>query len=309
MKQSLSGLEHRVLANLRPLGRGARWLLAVSGGVDSMVMASVILKWRRALGNELTIGHVHHGSDSPWSPARDEAQAFVRDYARNAEVKFLTLRPRPRGLHSEADWRDLRARTFARWARKYGFQYVLLAHHEDDLLETRVLRLLRGVGPLGLKSMSLTSGLYVRPLLNVTRAEVEHYAMKRELSWMEDPSNRELAPLRNWLRHEWLPRLEARQAGSRAALARSLELLAHAPRTPEFGVYVGLRREALHRLTLTRQQAVVVEYLNARGIRGYGHSHVREILKRLQTRRKQFTFDLLGFRFRVTPDLVWASRV
>ncbi|MBX3021320.1 MAG: tRNA lysidine(34) synthetase TilS [Bdellovibrionales bacterium] len=310
MSQLSLRLEHRVVKALKREALPPRWLLAVSGGLDSMVLAEILYRWRRYLGVELAIGHIHHGlANTPQDAYRAKAQAQVRAWAKAHRLRFYTLKARPRALNSEAELRALRHGTLERWRRHYGYDLTVLAHHRDDLLETRLLRLIRGSGAQGLTAMRLRAPTILRPLLSVTREELELYARERQLEWCEDPSNGTHGPLRNWLRQEWLPKLESKQKGALKALSRSLEILSPDIGDTQLGQYVGLRRKDIQRVSFTRQQAVVAEYLRALGIQGYGRAHVEEILKRLDTNRREFHFDMLGFRFRVTPDLLWASRV
>lgn len=288
-----------------------RWLLGVSGGVDSLVLAEIIWRWRKLLKVELAIGHVHHGViPGKQGEYRDQAQAAVREWARAHKVRFITLKARPRAERSEAELRDLRHRTLAQWRRRFRYDLVVLAHHRDDLLETRLLRLIRGSGLQGLTAMQVKRGSILRPLLALSRAEIESYADARGLSALEDPSNTETEAMRNWLRREWLPVLENRQRGAIKSLSRSLETLApELADETQLGNYVGLRRKEVRAVSFPRQQTLVASFLRALGAREYSRTHVEEILKRLSTSRGEFTFEMLGFIFRVTPDLLWASRV
>jgi tRNA(Ile)-lysidine synthase len=306
-------LEHKVLQTLRlePLPPG-RCLLAVSGGLDSMVLAEILWRWRRYLKIEIIIAHVHHGQDGdPGVMAfRDQARRGVRAWCRRHRVKFISNRTPPFGLKSEADWRRLRLGALQRWRRELGAGAIVLAHHRDDLTETRLLRLIRGSGPQGLMGMRLKRGVFWRPLLELSRAELVAYAERRRLRWIDDPSNGDQrAALRNWLRHDWLPRLERRQSGAAKALARSLENLAAEATDVELSDYVGLRRAALDPLTPAGRRAAVAGFLRALGCEDYGRSHVSEFLKRLNAGRERFEFEMAGFLFRVTSELVWASRV
>lgn len=310
MSRLPSRLEHQVLKALKAEKLPRRWLLAVSGGLDSFVMAEILWRWRRHLGVELAVAHIHHGTNgSAQDEYRSRAQAAVRTWAKQHKVRFITLKGRPRNLKSEADFRRLRHRTLEKWRTHFGYDVIVLAHHRDDLLETRMLRLIRGSGPQGLRAMRFRSGNLLRPLLSLNRVDLEAYARERDLDWCEDPTNAESDALRNWLRHEWLPVLEGKRKGALKSLSRSLEILSPDDQEAQLGKYVGLRRKDIGRVPFTRQQTVVAEYLKALGVPGYGRSHVEEILKRLATSRGEFQFEMLGFNFRVTPDLLWASRV
>lgn len=306
--------EHKVLKDLRSVKpRPGRWLIAVSGGVDSLAVAEVLWRWRRLLKIELVVAHVHHGRDSN-GDFRDRAREHVRRWCCDRRVKFIS-NPQVEnlGLKGEAQLREFRHRALRGWGRQLGASHIVMAHHADDLLETRVLRLIRGVGVGGLGAMRLRRGILLRPLLHVSRAEIEAYARAVPLEWVEDPTNRlSEEALRNWVRHEWLHQLEARQKGATKAMARSLENLAVTrENTADFplNAYVGLRRKPIRDMASSEKASAVRQFLRAMGLQSYGRTHVEEIVKRLCMRRREFTFELLGLRFEVTPDLMWASRV
>jgi len=306
-------VEHIVLRALggRPARKGEKWLLAVSGGVDSMAMAEILYRWRRYLGVELAVAHVHHGlgSSQKQNSFRLRAQTCVADWAQRAGVEFLSNPPLAAELESEEELRDFRRQHLADWRRRGNFDRVLFAHHRDDLLETRMLRLIRGCGPQGLRSMAVARGRILRPLLNLSREEILAYAKFRKLKWVEDPTNRRDVTLRNWLRRTWLPQLEKRVPGAPAGLARSLTALSGDKFTETIGPFVGLRRAALENFPASQHQDIVARYLRSVGVKGYSQTHVQELLKRLHNRHKALRFEMLGFSFQASPDFLWASRV
>jgi tRNA(Ile)-lysidine synthase len=304
-------LEHRWLKELKQKGRlPKRVLIAFSGGIDSVVLGELLCKWRRYLKMEIAVAHIDHGHSPSEKQRRYRAQAkrFARAWSRRHELEFFTAKASG-SLESEADFRKFRHESLRQLALEYGADVVAFAHHADDLLETRVLRLIRGSGAQGLRAMATRRGWIWRPLLSCTRAEIEAYAKMRSLKWIDDPSNAETNALRNWLRHDWLPQLEAHKPGALKALSRSLEFLASAELPLSVGPYVGLRRQDVRRMSAMRRQRVVARYLTILGLHDFSHTHVREILKRIDTRQKDLKFALLGHEFRLTPDLLWASRV
>jgi tRNA(Ile)-lysidine synthase len=287
-----------------------------------MVLAHFLSKWRRGLKLHLGVAHVHHGpSDSPEQSAfRNKAREFTREWAKANQVPFFTNPTNPpRTLVSELEWRNWREEWLKTWVQLGGFDTVAMAHHLDDLLETRLLRLLRGTGSQGLRAMAEyshgASGAKWRPLLKTSRSEIVGYARAQKLKWLEDPSNRSTQQLRNWLRRDWLPHLERRQPGAGAALARSLENLVSAftaPTTDEFSSvrpYVGLRRDEILSVSTPRQREMVARYLRSMGLKGYQSTHVEELLKRMQLSRDTQTFAMLGHNFHISREFVWASRV
>ncbi len=298
--------EHQVTHGVK--GIGGRWLVAVSGGIDSMVLIEVLRKWSRLLKIELAVAHVHHGVRASKSQKsfRDRAQSLVDNWCNEHEISFLTNEAEDVELKSEADLRSYRLQWLERWKKESSADFMVFAHHRDDLLETRILRLIRGTGPVGLKSMQIKSGSRLRPLLEVSRTDIEDYAQARALKFISDPSNSETHALRNWLRKEWLPALEKKRPGSAKALARSLQLMSENAVVESSGPErnVGLRRDLMTERT-------VADYFRSLGLKNYGQKHVREVLKRSsgvpKTNRQKFT--MLGVVFEITQDLLQASRV
>lgn len=277
-----------------------------------MVMAEILCKWQVGLRLELAVAHVHHGftPDLQQRAYRRKTQAFVREWAVARKLKFFTNARTSRvELRGEAKLRHYRLAELQRWQIRWKAEAIAYAHHQDDLLETRLIRLVRGSGSQGLRAMSVLKSGKLRPLLDVTAEEIRDYAKLRSIDWIEDPSNQTTDALRNWLRHVWLPSLEDKRTGARMALARSLELLV--PATQEFAMapYVGLRREALAKVPITLRRELLAQYLKGLDTKEYGRTHVDEILKRLNTRRREYAFEILGLKFTVTPEFLWASRV
>lgn len=272
-----------------------------------MVMLEVLSRWGRWLGAELAVAHVHHGrgADSKQNQFRDDARELVAARARELNLRFLTNVPQEIALRSEAEMRAYRLGFLRPWKREGGFTRVAFAHHRDDLLETRVLRMIRGTGPAGLVAMQVESQGRVRPLLECSREEILAYAKLRKLEWIEDPSNELTGSLRNWVRREWLPLLEKRCPGGRNALARSLSNASVEGRRPSRSIC----RLALKKVAFSEQERVVAEFLRGQGLKNYGRSHVHEILKRLETRRKNISFQMLGVEFQITPDLLRVNRI
>ncbi len=306
MANKTLSFEHQVLRRLKMrIQPPSRWLLAVSGGVDSMVMLEVLKRWRKFLKCEMMVAHVHHGADAKPSQKRFRAksQKLVEEYCAREKLKFITNTGAALNLKNEADFRAFRQTQLENWRQELQCDFVIYAHHRDDLLETRLLRLIRGTGEAGLAAMKRSSHKKLRPLLDSSKKDIETYAAQVGLKWLEDPSNENCDALRNWIRHEWLPALEKKQKGATKSLTRSLEILSRRPRN-EGGVNAsaGLRRNSLDEKT-------VASYLRQLGVKNYGRTHVQEILKRIDTRQKNLTFEMLGLVFKVTPDLLTASRV
>ncbi len=211
-------------------------VLAVSGGPDSLCLADAVLAQAGALGLAPTIAHLDHGLRG--EAGRADAE-FTRAFAESRSAAFISERADVAGLASatrvsiEVAARRARYDFLARAAQATSASLIALAHHADDQAETVLLRLIRGAGITGLRGMQPLSphpsapGLYlIRPLLQVTRAEVTAYCAARQLQPRHDETNESADHLRNRVRHELLPLLEQYNPGIRAVLARLAETAA-----------------------------------------------------------------------------------
>lgn len=197
---------------------GQHLLAAFSGGLDSRVLLQLLAEARSRHGYTLEAVYVHHGL----SPNADAWAGFCAAECQKLEVPFHCVHvqvDRQSGLGMEASARQ--ARYAALHARKAD--YILLAQHQDDQAETLLLQLLRGAGLKGLSCMASNDPArrLLRPLLEVSRAEIEAYARQAGLQWIEDESNLDTRYDRNFCRHEILPVLERRFPAARSTLARS----------------------------------------------------------------------------------------
>ncbi len=188
-------------------------LLAVSGGVDSMVMADLFMG--SPLSGRFEVAHCNfhlRGEES------DSDEAFVRDWCEANGVGFIKkdFRTREyslsRGVSLEMAARELRYSWFEEVCRKCGFGAVAVAHNSLDNAETLMLNLLRGTGlkgACGMKQVSSLNGsddlFLLRPLLGFSRDEIREYAVSRGLKWREDSTNKDTAFKRNLLRNNVFP--------------------------------------------------------------------------------------------------------
>jgi tRNA(Ile)-lysidine synthase len=201
-------------AALAALGcRERRVLVAASGGVDSTVLVHGVNALAGELGIGLALGHVHHGLRGADA---DADEAFVRSLGAALGVPVLARRVAPQQLRAgrpsrarptlQEAARRVRYDALLAMAESAGAERIATAHTLDDQAETVLLRLLRGAGPAGLGGIPERSpdGRVVRPLLGVSRAEIERFARGRGLVWREDASNRDPAFARARLRRDWL---------------------------------------------------------------------------------------------------------
>lgn len=174
-----------------------RYVVAVSGGVDSMVLLDLL---RLYPGVQPIVAHFDHGIRE--NSAED--RAFVHEAARRHGLPFVFDCRELGPAASEAAAREARY-AFLRAAQKAsGAAAIVTAHHLDDVLETAILNLLRGTGRKGLASLTSGEGI-VRPLLRVPKSEIIDYARRHHLLWREDSTNTDTNYLRNHVRHNILP--------------------------------------------------------------------------------------------------------
>ena len=213
----------------RHLAPNARLVLALSGGLDSVVLLHALQTLRDRFSFELKAVHVHHGL----SPDADAWVEFCTRLCASHSVALTTHRVRielddPAGIEAAA--RRERQRVFA----AVDADWLLTAHHQTDQAETLLLQLLRGAGPKGLAAMPEArsrpgwQAVQLRPLLAVARDEIQLYARAHGLAWVEDASNQDVRFRRNVLRHQVMPVLATAFPGAAATLARTARLQADA---------------------------------------------------------------------------------
>ena len=183
-------------------------LLAVSGGVDSMVMLHVF----HSLG--LNFGVVHCNFQLR-GEASDRDEWLVRQTAVDLGVPFFVKQfdtkdfADENGISTQMAARDLRYTWFATLAAEQGYQGVATAHNLNDSVETALLNFVRGTGLSGIIGIHANIGLWYRPLLFATRDEILEYARLHTVVWREDSSNASDVYARNFLRHKIFPKMEA----------------------------------------------------------------------------------------------------
>jgi len=186
-------------------------LVAFSGGLDSTVLLYAAKKLCRESKHTLKAIHINHQihNDSLLWSQHCESQCHVM----GVEIESMTVDVKQYSQHGiEGSAREARYQAFEN--RLTDDDVLLTAHHADDQIETVLLQLFRGAGVHGLAACAsqrrLGKAILIRPFLEVSRAQIEHYAKQQQLTWLEDPSNHSLVHDRNYLRHEIMPLLHAR---------------------------------------------------------------------------------------------------
>lgn len=181
-----------------------RILIAVSGGVDSMVLTDLIHK----LGYNLGVAHVNFQMREKGS---DLDEQLVAETAAKLKVPFYVTRfdtvdyANEKGISTQMAARDLRYQWFSELKEKHGYQKIATAHHINDVLETMLLNLTKGTGIAGLHGILPKRDSTVRPLLFADKELIINYAKNTGLMWREDPSNESNHYQRNIIRNQVVP--------------------------------------------------------------------------------------------------------
>lgn len=297
-------LEHRLWALLKEKGLTTKkFLLACSGGADSMALVRAFVAVRPK--ENLIVAHFHHGGSSKF---RRQALEFSRQQAEVLGVSFLFKIHEGQELKSEDDFRRERRKFLLEASKETQSDLVVTGHHAEDLLETRLMRLIRGTGPQGLPAILLLRSPFFRPFLQTSRKALREYLAEIAQTWVEDPSNSDSKFLRNWIRTEWLPDLESRQPGAVKALARSLENCATGGVKPKkFAKQQGISRSHWENEGPPAQRGLLAAYLTHLGVVNFTRGQLEEVRKRLDSSRKEHTFVVAGCLWQINAQQIFAK--
>jgi len=207
---------------------GDTLVIGLSGGADSVMLLD-LLSILPGYDLKLIAAHLNHGLRGDESDADEQfCRETVSRYAIPFESRLANVRKAAAELRLNLEDAGRRARIelLDEIREKYGAAAVVLAHHADDQAETVLMRLLRGAGITGLAGMAYRNQRgYVRPLLEISRPEIEQYLRASGLEWREDSSNSDTSFLRNRIRHQLLPLLEEYNPAIRSCLAATASVL------------------------------------------------------------------------------------
>lgn len=212
-------------SNLKPLEpQNFRFLLAVSGGIDSMVLCDLFLKSNL----NFAIAHCNfqlRANDS------DLDEEFVRNYCIQNQIEFYSEKFNVKEYKQSGNYstqmaaRDLRYAWFRKLMKENEFDFLVTAHHLNDTLETFLINLSRGSGINGLTGIQFQKNKIVRPLFNVFKQSILKYAELNEIQWREDSSNATIDYVRNKIRHQITPILNEIHPEFLINFSKSIQLL------------------------------------------------------------------------------------
>ena len=301
-------LLERVSAVLgRHVCRGDRLVAGLSGGIDSVVMLDLLRRAAAKMRFEIAALHVNHQIN----PAAAKWARFCGAYCRQLGIGLTVVKVNvPRESSLEAAARNARYAVFARLPA----DFVALAHNLDDQAETVLLQLLRGAGVKGLSAMPVLRGdargqgkeekkrhvlhasplapSILRPLLDITRAEIEAYARARKLRWVEDDSNANTGFDRNFMRHRLLPVIAERYPAYRKTLARASRNFAEAAVLLDELASIDMPNAAAHlkitdlrALTTARAKNALRYFLGSHGVTMPNETRLAECVRQVQEPR------------------------
>ena len=310
------------VVELLPTGHAPLWV-GLSGGLDSVVLLHALAELPEARARGLRAVHVHHGLHAD----ADAWQRHCEEVCAAWQVPLHSARVTVARNHDEGLEAAARHARYAAFDAALGDDEVLvLAHHGDDQAETFLLRALRGSGVDGLAAMRpwrrFGRGWLWRPLLMRSRAELESYARAHGLTWIEDPSNRDVNFDRNFLRQQVLPLLRERWPKAASAFSRSAQLCdeAHELLAVEDAVALArvrtadprvLSRDALLRVSPSRRARVLRQWIRELGLPPLPEEGITriegDVLPARDDAEPQFAWQQA--RVRAWRDLLHADRV
>ena len=223
---SLLDLVDKAFASLLESSKKIKYMtVALSGGVDSVVLLHLLHQLQKTHHFTLKASHIHHGLSKNADKWVKFCEKLCTKLSVPLDIHYIKL-PQKKSLGIEGEARRLRYEKLL----TSKTDLVVLAHHEDDQAETFLLQLIRGAGVKGLSSMAHfdDSRRLWRPLLNTSRIEIESYAKKHQLKWIEDESNQNIDFDRNFIRLKVLPILKNRFNQITKVIYRSSSHLAEA---------------------------------------------------------------------------------
>jgi tRNA(Ile)-lysidine synthetase-like protein len=290
-----------------------RYVVAVSGGVDSVVLLHALHTMYHLPSNDyqFTVAHFDHGIRADSHKDRVHVQGLSRQY----NLPFVYDEGGLGSGASEAEARDARYAFLHKVRSSSGARAVITAHHQDDLLETAILNMLRGTGRKGISSLKSTD-IVKRPLLHLPKTDIHNYARANKLKWREDSTNTNTKYKRNHVRHTIVPKLTMAKRAEllrRISDVRTLNTLIDDELLVLHGQPYGkmLSRRLFLRLPFRVAVELLAEWLRENGIRGFDRKSLQRMTTHMKTLRHGQRIDVDTSHFIVVgkSDFILTTRL
>lgn len=278
-----------------------RYVVAVSGGVDSVVLLDML---SRQPGLDLMVAHFNHGIRPDAGQDEQLVRVVSKKYRLPYEVGYGRLGPKA----SEEQARKTRYQFLNSVKKKHNARAIITAHHQDDLIETAFLNILRGTGRRGLTAISENPDV-LRPMLGLSKAEVLAYAEQQRLRWHEDPSNQDERLLRNYIRRRIVPKLAKNQ---RQKLLRTIHQTAAINKTLNQeianlsqNIVKGKKLNRANFIVLPAEIAdeVLMHFLRQNGVRDFDKKTIARLAIVIKTAKPNTVHDIVkGTTLEMTPS-------
>ena len=309
-----NNLEHQTWNKLKlqNLAEESVFLLAVSGGLDSMVLFSVLKKIKPQA--RFILMHYHHGP----GPNLEHRNACLHliESLKSVQVVVETDRSE-KALKSENDFREARLKFFEKLKTKYQIAFYFTAHHRDDILETRLIKMIRGTGLQGLEAFKEWNQKIFRPFFDVNKTDLENYAVENKTIWINDPSNDLDDYLRNWIRNQWLVQLNQKMPGASENFAKSIQNIIDESGASSDRYAIESARYVTHTDQSVRidkgwfytfstkdQLVILVKVIKESNLGGFSTNQIKEVLKRLDKNQNDHIFQVASINWVINAQSI-----
>lgn len=252
-----------------------KYVIAVSGGVDSMVLLDLLAKKSDI---EVIVAHYDHGVRNDSHKDRE----LVKHTAETMGLQFECVEGNLGADASEERARNARYDFLHTICDRFKAVAIITAHHQDDLIETVFINLLRGTGRKGLTSLKSTDRV-VRPLLSVEKAELMLYANEHKIKWREDSTNTDTSYLRNYVRRFVIPKLSIEQKRTLISNVEKLQII-NTQTDEEIANYLQLEKtetidiRLVNMLNHTESCEVMAGWLRLNGIKDFDKKTIERLV-------------------------------
>lgn len=275
-----------------------------------MALLQLLQRLKKMGHFNLGAAYVHHGefaTSRDLKEFRNQAGLLCEAFCQKHQIPFYMTEKPQTPLKSEDEMRQFRYGSLRNLKQSFNYDFILTAHHRDDVLETQVMRLMRGVGKEGLRGIPVLSKDLCRPVLSFSKEDLIKYATEQKIPFLQDPSNAETDYLRNWVR-SWLVALADKQPGVLNSFARSLENISERKTRPlpkELWIEEGISRSVYFRLSQDERKLALVEYHKRHNLSFPRQTQFKEILRQLDMSKNEHIFLVGPYEWRINASRIW----